>query len=186
MENYKETIVNIGINHIQNYHLYHTNIMDICCGEGDKLETINDILYTNDCYGLNKTQEMTDYCNNKYLDNPNMEFHKVNINKEKPPINNCGLIIGDFLQNTPSYTLNRKILYTLHKSLHRKGMVILTDHISPDVKYYNEIYSKTGLTNTKPAKRTDKKNRKTFKSIGFRKIDVFFRTPAEIGYLLMK
>lgn len=172
----------ISKNHIQNYHLYNTNILELNSCDGRYVSWLNEVLYTNKYYCTNITDVKK---HNKKQDTSNdIIFLKEDSTKKGLPIENCGIIIANLKINKPYYNIPKKILIDIYDSLHRKGLCLLIVKTNSPHKYYNELYSK--ISNNKEQQRPLLKNEELFHKTGYTKTDIFYKNLNTTGYLLMK
>ena len=187
MANYNDLdrlIYLVSKNHIENYHLYHTNILEVNSCEGKYVSWLNELLYTNNYYCTSKSDVVVKKNNEKIGESKNIKFIKGDINKTPLPIESCGIIIANFKTNKPYHNISQKALQNIYKSLHRNGLCIIIAKTKPTEKYFNELYSRiiTKKENIRPLL----KNEKTFQKAGYSKADIFYKNLNTTGYILMK
>lgn len=187
MANYNDLdrlIYLISKNHIENYHLYHTNILEVNSCNGKYVSWLNELLYTNNYYCTNKSDIVVKRNNDRIGETKNIKFINGDINKSPLPIESCGIIIANFKTNKPYHNITRKVLKHIYKSLHRNGLCIIIIRTKPENPYYNELYSR--IINDKEKERPLLKDEHLFRNAGYNKINIFYKNMSTTGYILMK
>lgn len=204
-EHMREIITNVGVNHIQTYHLQHTNILDIGSSQGRQIELLSEKLYSNNFFGIEISEPMVKHSRKKFQKNLNIEILKEDVTKKELPCSQCGLITAILTIQFIPIEYRQKVLTNIYNSLHRKGLFIFVEKIIGDNYDFSELYEnlyynmkmKNGYTLQEIREKrlklegvlvpvTNEFNINLLKQAGFKKIEIFWKDLNFIGYLAMK
>ena len=206
--NYKhmrELITNVGVNHIQSYSLYHTNILDIGSSQGRQIELLADKLYSNNFFGIEISEPMVKYSRKKFQKNLNVQILKEDVTKKELPCTQCGLITAILTIQFIPIEYRQKLLTNIYNSLHRNGLFIFVEKVIGDNYDFSQLYEdlyynmkmQNGYTLQEIREKrlklegvlvpvTNEFNINLLKQAGFKKIEIFWKDLNFIGYLAMK
>lgn len=206
--NYKhmrELITNVGVNHIQSYSLYYTNILDIGSSQGRQIELLADKLYSNNFFGIEISEPMVKYSRKKFQKNLNVQILKEDVTKKEFPCTQCGLITAILTIQFIPIEYRQKLLTNIYNSLHRNGLFIFVEKVIGDNYDFSQLYEdlyynmkmQNGYTLQEIREKrlklegvlvpvTNEFNINLLKQAGFKKIEIFWKDLNFIGYLAMK
>ena len=201
----RELITTIGVNHIQSYNLYHTNVLDIGSSAGTQIELLSDKLYSNKFFGIEASVPMVRLSRKKFNNNLNVQILNEDITKKELPCSQCGLITSILTLQFIPIEYRQKILNNVYNSLHRNGLFIFVEKIIGDNYDFSELYEtlyynmkmKNGYSIEEIREKrlklegvlvpvTNDFNVQLLKQAGFKKIDIFWKDLNFIGYVAMK
>lgn len=201
----RELITNVGVNHIQSYSLYHTNILDIGSSAGTQIELLANQLYSNHFFGVEISEPMVNFSRKRFKDNLDVKILNEDITKKELPCSQCGLITAILTIQFIPIEYRQKVLTNIYNSLHRKGLFIFVEKIIGDNYDFSELYEnlyynmkmKNGYTLQEIREKrlklegvlvpvTNEFNINLLKQAGFKKVEIFWKDLNFIGYLAMK
>lgn len=201
----RELITNIGVHHIQENALKHTNILDIGSSHGEQIQLLSEKLSTNKFYGVEISEPMVNYSRKRFRNNYNVEILKEDLTKNDLPVTQCGLITSILTIQFIPIEYRQKIINNIYQSLHKKGLFIFVEKIIGDNYNFSELYEtlyydlkeRNGYSIEEIREKrlklegvlvptTNQFNIELLKQAGFTKIDIFWKDLNFIGYIAMK
>lgn len=187
------------------------NIYDIGCSTGQTIKKILEITPIDlnlNITGLDNQKEMLTFARKKFTQKHNNNKHKIKfLNSDilKTKLKNSNLIICCLLFNFFNKKNQKKILKKIYKSLNKKGALIVVNKVVSengdqqtifDQLYNsfkidkkltpNEIINKQIALRTSMTLSTVNEDMKELNSIGFKKVEVFYKWFNFTGYIAIK